>query len=338
MKTTLTSLLLTLFCLAGFAQESNLVFFSQDGQKFQIFLNGVAQNEGFSTNVKVTGLNQPYYSARVVFENKANGEIDKNIQFNPNTETVFAVKLGKKGYVLRWQSEVPLAQAAPPAPDQTTIIYHVEPLPQTSTSAPSESISFGAEGSVTEVSVETTQTVQTEEPENVGINIDLPEIKMNVSMKVNEGMGRVRSSSSTTSTTTTTSSSSMSGGGSYTESSTAQPAQSAPSRYNMPGYSGPYGCDWPASSSEFNSVKSSIESKTFRDDKLTVTKQILRSKCFTTDQVKEMIGLFTFEDDKVEVAKMAYPKTFDQGNYYKINDAFTYSSSIDELNEFLDGQ
>lgn len=324
--------LIALYSFAGIAQESNLVFFSEQGEKFKVFLNGVAQNEAFSNNVKVTGLNQPYYKARVVFEDRSKGEIDKNLNFNPNTETVFRIKLARKGYVLRWQSEVPLAQATPPSPDQTSIVYHAEPVPASQASQASQSSS--------EVSVETTQTTETE-PQNANISINMPEVKMNVSMKVNETMGNIRSSSNTTTTTTTTKTTSSSSGdvsNMNSMSQSGQVEQSQPERYNMPGYNGPYGCNWPAGEGDFNSVKQSINSKTFRDDKITVYKQILRSKCFTTSQVKEIIGLFTFEDDKVEVAKMSYDKTFDQGNYYKINDAFTYSSSIDELNEYLDSK
>lgn len=327
----LITILIALYSFAINAQESNLVFFSEQGEKFKVFLNGVAQNESFTSNVKVTGLNQPYYKARIVFEDRSKGEIDKTLNFNPNTETVFRIKLAKRGYVLRWQSEVPMAQAAPASPDQTSIVYHSEPLPATQTQAATQS-------SNSEVRVETTQTTETE-PQNASISINMPEVKMNVSMKVNEQMGNIRSNSSTTTTTTTTTSSSSGDVSNMNNmSEPAQPTQSQPDRYNMPGYNGPYGCNWPAGDGDFNSVKQSIKSKTFRDDKITVYRQILRSKCFTTNQVKEIVGLFTFEDDKVEVAKMSYDKTFDQGNYYKINDAFTYSSSIDELNEYLDSK
>ena len=45
--------------------------------------------------------------------------------------------------------------------------------------------------------------------------------------------------------------------------------------------------------------------------------------------------LFNFESSRLEFAKFAYPYTFDQGNYYKLNDAFQFESSIDELNEFV---
>ncbi len=32
---------------------------------------------------------------------------------------------------------------------------------------------------------------------------------------------------------------------------------------------------------------------------------------------------------------IAYGRTYDIGNYYKVNDAFTFESSIDELNGYI---
>ena len=47
--------------------------------------------------------------------------------------------------------------------------------------------------------------------------------------------------------------------------------------------------------------------------------------------------LFTYEDTRLELAKYAYGYTYDIGNFYKLNDAFTYESSIEELNEYIQG-
>ena len=92
----------------------------------------------------------------------------------------------------------------------------------------------------------------------------------------------------------------------------------------------------PMSTNDFTSAKKSINSKSFAEDKMTLAKQVLRANCVSTDQVVEIMSLFSFEENKVEFAKAAYDKTTDKGNYYKVNDAFTYSSSINELNEFLE--
>jgi hypothetical protein len=37
----------------------------------------------------------------------------------------------------------------------------------------------------------------------------------------------------------------------------------------------------------------------------------------------------------LDFAKFAYERTFDIDNYYKVNDAFTFDGSIDDLNAFI---
>jgi len=106
----------------------------------------------------------------------------------------------------------------------------------------------------------------------------------------------------------------------------------------MPGYSGPVGCGMPMTTAEFADAQKSIESKSFEETKMTMAKQIGRDRCFTVDQVKSIMSTFSFEDSKIEFAKYAYDRTHDIGNYYKLKDAFTFESSVDDLNKFLEGK
>ena len=50
-----------------------------------------------------------------------------------------------------------------------------------------------------------------------------------------------------------------------------------------------------------------------------------------------MMMELSFDSAKLDYAKFAYNKTYDIGNYYKLNDAFDFSSSIDELNAYING-
>jgi hypothetical protein len=146
---------------------------------------------------------------------------------------------------------------------------------------------------------------------DVDINVNMG--GMGVDMNVN-----VRETYTETHTTTTTT---TTGGGQ--------------DHYVMSGYSGAIGCPWPMEEGQFADAQRSVSSKDFEDSKLTIAKQITGANCLTADQVKRMMGAFDFEDSKLEYAKFAYNKTFDIGNYYKLNDAFDFESSIDELNEYI---
>ncbi len=73
-------LFLSLF-LAAFvckiSAQSNVTVFSQEGEKFWIIVNGIKQNEAAQTNVKITGLTEPNYKIKVIFENNNLPPIDK---------------------------------------------------------------------------------------------------------------------------------------------------------------------------------------------------------------------------------------------------------------------
>jgi hypothetical protein len=312
------------FVITGFllfntalSQSGNLVFYNQEGNRFFVILNGVKMNSDAQTNVKITNLPQPYYKVKIIFEDKTLGEVDKTLNFNPNTETVFQVRKNNKNeWVVRWQSEVPIAQAAPPALGQTVLIYSPTGI-NTSVNSPAGNLSTSTTTTTT-----SNGTVGTNS-ENVNMNVSVPGINLN--MNVN---APVVTSTSTT-TTVNTSTSTVDGN------TTTIVDNGGHKVYSMPGYNGPVGCSWPMNDQDFANVKQSIASKSFDDTKLTISKQVIASNCLFSRQVKELMLLFSFEATRLEFAKFAYGYTFDIGNYYLLNDAFQFESTIEELNQYI---
>ena len=49
----------------------------------------------------------------------------------------------------------------------------------------------------------------------------------------------------------------------------------------------------------------------------------------------ELLGLFSFESSKLELAKLAYTKTVNNRKYYKLHDVFWFESSLTELNDYI---
>lgn len=92
------------------------------------------------------------------------------------------------------------------------------------------------------------------------------------------------------------------------------------------------------SQNDFGLLRNSIANKSFESTKLEIAKQALHRYNFNTQQVAEMMRLFTFESSKLEFAKAAYNKTVDKNRYFIINDEFTFSSSISELNKYIDNK
>lgn len=306
MKNIFLSILLAGLLLPAISQSSNLIIFSQEGERFQVVLNGVLQNADAETNVMIQDLIAPSYKVKIIFEDDI-PELDKTVYFsNGPAQDTYMIKKNKKGaYVMRPQNTVPIAQAPPPPPTQKIYVYSATP--------PVASVS------VTQTQTTTTTHMDPGTGTNVSVNANMN--GMNVNMSINESSTNTHTSTTTTTTTTTA--------------GTGVVVTPSPDVYVIQGYDGYYGCPWPMDDTDFSIAKQSIESKDFSDSKLTLAKQILDNNCLLTRQVGEIVGLFDFEDDKLEVAKYAYGSTLDVGNYYRINNAFEFESTIEELDDYI---
>lgn len=91
------------------------------------------------------------------------------------------------------------------------------------------------------------------------------------------------------------------------------------------------------SSRSFDQFKQVIRNESFDNTRLTLAKQTIASNYFSAAQVKEIVGLFSFENSKLDIAKYSYKYTLDKNNYFLLNDAFSYSSSKEELARYIQG-
>lgn len=302
-------LILSVLCVTKVMAQptSNLIVFAEQGEKFWLILNGVKQNVDPQTNVKVTGLNAPNYKAKVIFENNNLPDLDENIYLmdggNPMIgEYTYNIKTNNKGkYVMRGVSVVPIAQALPPAPGQTVIVFGAVPV-----------VSGGV------VHQTTTTTTTTGTPgEHVSMGMNVGGVSAGVSINVNDNMGHTHTETRQTTTTHTT----------------ATPTTTQVIYVN--GYNGPVGCPMPMDAGSFASAKSSIANADFESTKSDMTKNIFGNNCVTTDQAVEIVQLFDFESTKLEMAKFIYPHVYDKGNYFKMNNVFDFDSSKSDLSRFV---
>ena len=91
----------------------------------------------------------------------------------------------------------------------------------------------------------------------------------------------------------------------------------------------------PCSEEDFIEAKRTIEKADFEQTKLTIAKQIVASELMTASQLAEIARLFDFEQTKLEFLKYAYQYCFDKNKYYLVNNVFEFSSSVDQLNKYI---
>jgi hypothetical protein len=91
----------------------------------------------------------------------------------------------------------------------------------------------------------------------------------------------------------------------------------------------------PMNNADFTKAKETLRREWFENTRLETAKQIIDQHYFNSQQVKEMVLLFTFENNRLDIAKYAYSKTVDKGNYFIMNDAFTLHGNKEKLSEFI---
>ena len=87
---------------------------------------------------------------------------------------------------------------------------------------------------------------------------------------------------------------------------------------------------------DFQNVLEAMNREWLESNKMKSATQIINTNFLTSMQVKQLMQQFTFENNKVDLAKQAYAKTVDQRNFLPtVSDMFSYGSSRDELARYI---
>ena len=75
--------------------------------------------------------------------------------------------------------------------------------------------------------------------------------------------------------------------------------------------------------------------KASESSKESMARQALSQNTILAEDVKAIMEQFEYESTRLNFAKFAYQSTCDRRNFYIVNEAFTYDSSIRELEQYL---
>lgn len=284
----------------------HLTVFSEDGDKFFLILNGERQNNVAQTNIRVEDLPQSQYSTKVIFDDQTLGEITKTLYVADANgvlmDVTYKVKRDKNGKPKLGAfpfSSIPVRQGFV-APSNVYVVHTGAPAP-----AP-----------VASTTVTQTTTTRTT-GETVGANVNVGGVNMNVT--ITDPLLNTNVQTTTTHTTTT-----------HTTTQTN----------DVPVATQPVGCRgaYAMSASDFASALSTVKGQGFDETKLKTAKQIAGGNCVNATQVAELCKAFGFEESKLDFAKFAYDRCTEPQNYFKINNVFGFSSSVDELTEYVSGR
>lgn len=318
------------------AQSGYLSFYSQDGNKFWVIIDGKKINKEPQYHVEKFPVEMKWGKAKIIFEDSKLGTIDKTYQVvdvdgNSCYVKYMIRKNEKKGkYEIRdidatWE----VLSASNTLNNQTS-----QTQPATQTTQPTQIQPQQTNTQTQTIQQSTTITDPTTNTNiNMGVGVNVTETQDGVNMQINMPGVQTLTQASAVITTTTTST------------TITQPIQQEQTVIKPKPQTQPIqevkpngGCTTPMNNIDFQSAKKSIASKSFEDSKLTTAKQIVSANCVLSSQVKEIMDIFGFESTRLEFAKFAHKYTYDKNNYYKVNEGFKFESSIDELNEYLNSE
>ncbi|MBN1950289.1 MAG: DUF4476 domain-containing protein [Bacteroidales bacterium] len=87
--------------------------------------------------------------------------------------------------------------------------------------------------------------------------------------------------------------------------------------------------------SEFSYMKKEIESESFSNDKAQVARNHIANNCLTAEQVRELVLLFDFENDRMDLIRFSYQYVQNPDKMYILRDALKFSSSKLEFDSML---
>jgi hypothetical protein len=320
-KTLLFLAFVALFAVKSFSQETEVVIFSQDGERFWLVIDGVLQNQEPQPRVQVGGLTKEAYRVKIIFEIETIPDINQSI----STTDVDGTKVNATYRITKWRKKYRLWASSweeVPSASPGTQTIHLQ------TQGPSGK----PQKPVTQQPVAQQPVVHTDQTTvttSTGVTVKLPDGTV-----ITFAPGAVIDTQ-------------------YLDYIVVEetvdfhperPVATRPIRYPaptpepiyyVPGYTGAIGCSMPMDNNAFDRAKNTIKNNSFESDMLSTSKQVASNNCLTVNQVVEIIELFSFESTKLEFAKFAYRYTYDIGNYYEVNNAFTYSSSKQELNNYI---
>jgi hypothetical protein len=259
--------------------------------------------------LRVEDLNQPYYNAKIKFEDKSLMDISKNNLMLTDVDGIFSDvtykikrdKNNKTKMKLNYFSSIPVRPDFIP-PSNVHVIHYGQPRP----------VPVVVQQTTTGVAQTTTTTTTQTGGATMGVGVNVGGVNMGIT--INDSMGSGAVTQTTTTTTTNV-------GGTHAV-DYDEPVRGCNGRTCM-------------TSGNFNAALATIQKQSFEDTRLKTAKQVITANCLNVDQIIQIANTFNFEDNKLDFAKYAYDYCIEPRNYFKLNGIFSFSSNVDELSDYV---
>ena len=94
----------------------------------------------------------------------------------------------------------------------------------------------------------------------------------------------------------------------------------------------------PISNEALHDLKYRLDSEAMESEKRKLLEYYVERHHFLSRQVQSILSSFYFESSKLKMAKLLYPVTIDQDNFYQLSDVFTFESDKKRLLEWIESR
>lgn len=275
-------------------------------------LNGIRQNSKPETNVQVAQIKNGSYAVKVIFADGKTPDIDKNFMIDAPYDITARIIFKKGKGKLQLMGQEPthgvLQEAVVYRPNDAAVYSDMIPIQTTTTT--------------------TTTTTGTVPDENVNLNMNLSVGGVNVNLNANAsatglGTGATITETTTSSSTTTTQ---------INNQANAQHQQVIAQVQQAP-LSNRVNCT--KTMNRLEAFKAELQDQSFEEDRLEALQLELKSTCLTTAQAEQLIDLFTFDENRLEVAKYLSDRLTDRDNAGALAKKLTFDSSKMEYRRYI---
>ena len=87
----------------------------------------------------------------------------------------------------------------------------------------------------------------------------------------------------------------------------------------------------------FQTFYKEMKNEPFKDDRMKLLNAALAGSDFTSAQCLQLTKLYTFDDDRMEIMKIKYPRIVDKEAFFTVINTLTFSSSKEKMKDFIIG-
>lgn len=110
-----------------------------------------------------------------------------------------------------------------------------------------------------------------------------------------------------------------------------------PGRFEQGEHRPGYGYNRVMNDQLFQTFYKEMKNEPFKDDRMKLLNAALAGSDFTSAQCLQLTKLYTFDDDRMEIMKIMYPRIVDKEAFFTVINTLTFSSSKEKMKDFIIG-